>query len=51
MERDAQTSPTAAEPRVLVPPTVTFVDDVTYFIGNTEGASALRGARAHVGAT
>jgi cyclase len=26
----------AAEPRVLVPPTVTFKDEVTYFIGNTE---------------
>ena len=26
----------AAEPRVLVPPTVTFMDDVTYFLGNTE---------------
>jgi len=24
------------EPRVLVPPTVTFLDDVTYFLGNTE---------------
>ena len=26
----------AAEPRVLVPPTVTFKDDVTYFIGGNE---------------